>query len=241
MKNIDKWKPTKFEFNKRGKLVASNNFSYVGAGSRLMANLIAKHYQDAIKDYCKGRLIDLGCGNVPFYMAYKNYILENICVDWGNTAHSNLFLDYECDLTKKLPFKDNEFDTILISDVLEHIPNPDNLWLEMNRILKKGGILMLNVPFFYMLHERPYDFYRYSLFKIKSFCDEFNFEIIKLKPIGGSPEVLTDIFSKHLAKVPKIGAGIAILLQSITMFFINTKLGKKYQRKQALCIHTAIF
>jgi SAM-dependent methyltransferase len=40
-------------------------------------------------------------------------------------------LDFECDLTKPLPFADGEFDTIILSDVLEHVPQPERLWSEI--------------------------------------------------------------------------------------------------------------
>jgi SAM-dependent methyltransferase len=69
----------------------------------------------------------------------------NVCVDWSNSLHGNDFLDAECDLTKDLPFADASFDSILLSDVLEHIPTPERLWREMARLLKPEGKLLLFV------------------------------------------------------------------------------------------------
>ena len=134
MKNIDILKPSKFIF-KNGKLIANRDEKEVFIGSRFLADIIAKFYQSNIHSNCKGRLLDLGCGKVPLYDTYKNYVSENICVDWEVSLHSNSHLDYICDLNNKLLFSDNEFDTIILSDVLEHIRKHDLLWNDMFRIL----------------------------------------------------------------------------------------------------------
>jgi ubiquinone/menaquinone biosynthesis C-methylase UbiE len=44
------------------------------------------------------------------------------------------------------PFRSNEFDRVVIVDFLEHIPNEEQFIAEMYRILKPGGLLILNVP-----------------------------------------------------------------------------------------------
>ena len=44
------------------------------------------------------------------------------------------------------PFRSNEFDRIAIVDFLEHIPNDEQFITELYRILKPGGLLVINVP-----------------------------------------------------------------------------------------------
>lgn len=44
---------------------------------------------------------------------------------------------------EKLPFKTGEFDTILCYETIEHVRNPKKTMLEMKRVLKKGGKLIL--------------------------------------------------------------------------------------------------
>lgn len=231
MKNKANWVPTKFILDTKGRLKSSRDFKEVGAGSRLMANMVAEHYDKYLKEYCKGELLDLGCGKVPLYAAYKNYITDNTCVDWSNSFHKNEHLDYECDLTKNLPFSDSMFDTIILSDVLEHIPNPENLWKEMSRIIKKDGALFLNVPFFYQLHEAPYDYYRYTQFMLKRFAEENGFRILVLTATGGSLEVMADFFSKHFRFIPLIGNPLSLLIQKLVYWFGKTKSGAKLSAK----------
>src|SRR3981081_4719597 len=135
MRNSETWAPSKFVV-KRGRLRASSDPKEITPGSRLISELVATSYQALVKNHWRGRLLDLGCGKVPFYALYREYVSETVCVDWSSSVHVGDHLDAECDLTKDLPFADASFDSILLSDVLEHIPTPERLWREMARLLK---------------------------------------------------------------------------------------------------------
>ena len=230
MKNKDKWKPSKYVYHNK-KLIGSRKVSELSVSSRLVADLVAAKYDELLPVHAVGDLLDLGCGKVPLYVAYKNYIADCTCVDWENTLHANQYIDYTCDLNNKLPFDDDSFDTIILSDVLEHIPEPGNLYAEMYRVLRNKGKLIMNVPFFYWIHESPYDFHRYTSFELERITKTAGFNLLHLEAIGGSPEVLTDIIVKHVHKVPLIGNTIAALFQSATKFFVNTSIGKKLSRR----------
>lgn len=230
MKNKELWVASKFTYH-NGKLIASRNQKEIGIASRLIADLVAKLYEVNIPRHAKGRLIDLGCGKVPLYAAYKNYVTDNVCVDWQNTPHGNKFLDYECDLTKPLPFTEGEFDTIILSDVLEHIPRPETLWQEMARILTPQGKVLLNVPFYYWLHETPFDYYRYTEYALRHFAQNTGFEVLLLKPIGGTPEIITDLMVKHLCQVPLLGKGLSWFVHASMQIFIQSPIGRKLSDK----------
>ena len=230
MKNQDIWQPSKYVYRKR-KLVSSRDRKEVSVGSRLMADLIAGFYDKNLHQYARGKLLDLGCGKVPLFIAYREYVTDNICVDWENTTHKAEYLDFEFDLTKVLPFVDEEFDTIILSDVLEHIPQPEHLWKEMARILSIDGKIIMNVPFFYWLHEKPNDYFRFTEFALQRFVYNSGLRLILLEPIGGTPEILADIFSKHIQFIPLIGKSMAIAIQYITGLFVKTALGKRITEK----------
>jgi SAM-dependent methyltransferase len=207
--------------------MASRNPEEVAFGDRFIADLVASQYDVYLPRYARGRLVDLGCGKVPFYAAYRDYADEVICVDWANSANKSEHLDYECDLSQTLPFHNSEFDTILLSDVLEHIPEPEGLWQEMNRILSTDGVVLLNVPFFFRLHEEPYDYYRYTEHALRRFAEKHGFEVLILQSVGGSPEVFTDLLGKHVRFVPAIGPKLVDLVHTATHAFLATSLGKK--------------
>ena len=66
------------------------------------------------------------------------------------------------DLTKKLKIKSDEYNNILIFNVLEHINDHSITFNEIKRILKKNGNLLASTPFLYQVHGAPRDYYRFT-------------------------------------------------------------------------------
>ena len=50
---------------------------------------------------------------------------------------------------KNLPFQDNTFDSVICSEVLEHVHDYKSVLLEISRVLKDGGIAGISVPRFF--------------------------------------------------------------------------------------------
>ncbi len=230
MRNREKWRPTKY-IRRNGVLRGVRNSAELSTGSILIADIIAGYFDQNIGKYAKGRLIDLGCGKVPLFEAYGNFITENICVDWRNSSHDNEFLDFECDLNYRLPFEDAEFDTVILSDVLEHIREPENLWKEMSRIMKRNGHALISVPFFYWIHEAPFDYFRYTKYALHYFVERNGFEIVEFETTGGMLEIITDIVVKHLQLMPVIGSPLAKFIQYFVLMFRRTKIGGFFSKR----------
>ncbi|MFN0169842.1 MAG: class I SAM-dependent methyltransferase [Bryobacteraceae bacterium] len=199
MRNHERWRPTKYVFDSRGKAWVANP-GHIVAGSRYIAGLQIVAYERVIRQYARGRLLDCGCGRVPYYGIYRDLVTDNVCVDWENSPHSNEFVDESVDLNGTLPFPERSFDTVLLSDVLEHIAEPKRLIGEISRVLRPGGCLLLMVPFLYYIHEQPFDFYRYTEFALRRFCDDSGLEVVELSQYGGWVDVLFDLINKTLIR-----------------------------------------
>ena len=102
------------------------------------------------------RILDLGCGD-GFYLYLLSrldlkLILHGLDYDQNalNSAKKNLVLNKvkltHADLMKQLPFPDEFFDGIVMSEVMEHLPDDIKCMKEVRRILKKNGRLVLSVP-----------------------------------------------------------------------------------------------
>lgn len=230
MRNQSSWQPSKFR-RRNGRLVASFDPSDLCVGSRLMAARIASSYERHLGDYARGRLIDLGCGKVPLFEGYRPHVSEIVCVDWASTQHGTTYLDLECDLNCALPFGDAVFDTIILSDVLEHVAEPARLWSEMARILASRGHILMNVPFFYWLHETPHDYFRYTEFALRRFAEQNHLNVLVLESLGGAPEVLADIVAKNLRHVPLLGNAAAAFAQGSVEILRRTRLGQQISEK----------
>jgi SAM-dependent methyltransferase len=205
MRNASNWQPTKF-VRKDGRLQATSDRAELGVGSRLIANLVAQSYDRSFEQHVSGRLLDMGCGKAPLYGAYQQFAADCQCIDWGESLHGSSYLDKVCDLGGTIPYPDASFDTIILSDVLEHLPEPMNCWREMHRLLSPGGKVLLNVPFYYQVHEEPHDYYRYTEFALRRFAENSSLEVLQLDAIGGGIEVLTDLIAKLLARAGLPGA-----------------------------------
>jgi SAM-dependent methyltransferase len=231
VKNKGLWKPTKFELS-GGRLKASKNPKYLAVGSRLITDIVAKTYQEAICKHAKGLLVDLGCGQVPLYGYYKDYVSDVICIDWEGRGSENPYLDYIADLNRNIPLPADYCDTLLATDVLEHISNPDLLWKEMARILKNKGRLILASPFLYPLHEEPFDYCRYTEHKLRMFCENNGFTVIELRPYGGTPEVIFSLIAIHLNICKSLAACYVFLCNLFLKIplckYISAKTDKKF-------------
>ncbi len=89
------------------------------------------------------KILDLGSGRGHFYFALKKSGFKNV-----SAADISPEFD-ECvkaDVTKKLPFKDGEFDLVISRDIAEHIRESENFFSEQLRILKKGGRIIVMTP-----------------------------------------------------------------------------------------------
>jgi SAM-dependent methyltransferase len=215
MKNIERWRASKF-VRSRGRL----------RGSRLITDLVTALYERHLRAHARGRLLDLGCGKVPLYEAYAPFASEVTCVDWCDGEH----IDLVCDLAQPLPFANDRFDTIILSDVLEHIAEPALLWREMTRVLAPRGRIIMNVPFYYSVHAHPHDYYRYTCFALERFVALNRTELVLLVPVGGIAEIMADLLAKALSKLPLLGSPMAMPTQFVAGAFHRTRLGARVAR-----------
>lgn len=222
MKNEQAWRATKYQF-RHGRWRSARNAAEVGVGSRLITDAVARMYDEHLRPHARGRLLDLGCGQVPLYGAYRPWVSEITCVDWVDGPH----IDRVCDLSRPLPFDDAGFDTIILSDVLEHIAEPALLWREMARLLTPGGKILMNAPFLYWLHAQPHDYYRYTEFALERFVHSNGLSLVTLRPLGGVVDVQADLLAKLLAKVPFVGAPLALAVQALAYALGRTAAGAR--------------
>ena len=226
MKNQERWIPTKYVV-RRGRLAGSRDERELAVASRLTTDTLARYFETHLPRFCRGRLADLGCGKAPLFGVYRSHVSETVCVDWDGTLHGEDFLDVACNLNEPLPFEDARFDTVILSDVLEHLPDPAHLWGEAFRLLAPGGRLIASVPFLYGIHEAPNDYFRFTEFALRRFAARAGFEVVLLEAYGGAPEVLGDLLAKLLVRVPGLGSPLAAALQGIAAFCLRGGPGRR--------------
>jgi SAM-dependent methyltransferase len=76
-----------------------------------------------------------------FYKLFRNQ--KNL--DYTTTDLFSPLADVKADICN-LPFQDNQYDVILCNHVLEHIPDDTKAMQELFRVLKPGGMAILQIP-----------------------------------------------------------------------------------------------
>ena len=177
-------------------------------------------------------------GNSIEFGAYKNKTknFNNFFIGNSHFKLSNIYkhndINYiKLDLTKNLKLKKNIFDNVIIFNVLEHLPNTENAFHQINNILKKNGMLVGSTPFIYQVHGAPNDYFRFT----KDFFYENlkkKFVKINVKPLGYGPFIasfsLINPYLKFFPILKELILVLSFILDSLIQIFVKTKLSEIY-------------
>lgn len=134
---------------------------YTWLHPRYLAHAPLRHAIRQFAPRAQGTLLDIGCGRKPYQQLFAAYVTHYLGIDWIASMHGLQNVDI-VGTTLQLPIADNHIDTVLATEVMEHVPQPEQMLAEIYRVLRPGGIVILSVPLHEPLHELPYDYYRYT-------------------------------------------------------------------------------
>ncbi len=112
---------------------------------------LAKRRQAVTRYKPRGRLLEIGCANGMFLDAMRqtgDWQVQGVEVSDApvRVAREQLGLKIFHGLLPDGQFPDDAFDAVVMWDVLEHVHGPKETLLEIHRVLKPDGILVLRVP-----------------------------------------------------------------------------------------------
>jgi len=135
----------------------------------------------SVLGYAKGSLLDVGCGEMPYRYLFESSVSRYVGIDRNGSEGSRNIIGDAC----HLPIKSASFDTLLSTQVLEHLPEPEIFFREANRALRLGGHLILTAPQAWEVHEAPHDYYRYTRYGLRHLAEKAGFRVMVLQPRGG--------------------------------------------------------
>jgi len=106
------------------------------------------------------KAIEIGAGSGATSLKLTEYDVNVTCLDYSKSAINLIVknkaeLEAEMSITQgdafRLPFKDESFDICFHQGLIEHFRDPFPMILEQKRILKKNGLLLVQVPQRYCL------------------------------------------------------------------------------------------
>ena len=128
-------------------------------------------------------VLDAGAGNSLYrhhfeHVRYESADFAQVDKDYAPD------LTYVCELSD-IPVDDGRFDLVVLTQVLEHLPEPLIVLKEMYRVLRPGAKIWASCPLYYEEHEQPYDFYRYTQFALRRLFSEAGFADIEIAWLEG--------------------------------------------------------
>ena len=139
------------------------------------------------------KILDVGCGDKPYYPLFAEageYVGADV-VDGPK-------VDVVCPL-EALAFEDASFDTVLCSQVLEHVREPVTSLREIGRVLRPSGVLLASTHGTYPYHPHPTDYWRWTQDGLRGlFDDAGGYEIVELIPHRGSIACLALLIANYV-------------------------------------------
>lgn len=143
---------------------------------------VYKHIR-AFSKKISGNLLDIGCGCSP----YKHLFLKDNIQYFGlDTVNAADFKYENKDITfydgRTIPFNAEFFDGFICTEVMEHVFDYNNFACEIHRVLKKGGVGIVTIPWSARFHYAPYDYFRFTPSSLNYIFS--NFSKISITPRG---------------------------------------------------------
>ncbi len=125
-------------------------------GQKFWHNFRFREVKKIIDPVENGKILDIGCADGVFtnIILKKSHAKEIIGIDileasikWAKKHwHKNKKLKFQVGDAHQLNFPSNTFDAVFMLEALEHVENPQKVFEEIKRVLKKNGYAVLLVP-----------------------------------------------------------------------------------------------
>jgi SAM-dependent methyltransferase len=170
-----------------------------------------------------GYILDAGAGDCLYkpLFSHGNYESADFC-EVTDKVYGDI--TYVCNLTE-IPVENYRYDLIICTQVLEHVPEPKEVLNEFFRILKPTGQLWITAPLFYIEHELPHDYFRYTQYGLKYLLECAGFDIIEMSWLEGYYGTLSyqfEVASRNLPLNPfNLGFGILSPVLSLSNLLLR--------------------
>jgi SAM-dependent methyltransferase len=158
--------------------------------------LLRREIESCIERYATpargaAKAIDIGCGGQPFrtLLEQVGYTYCGVDVNPGGGPP----VDVVCAADEPLPgelLRRGPFDFLLCTEVVEHMADWHGGFANFAMLLAPGGRALITAPYFYQLHEEPYDFWRPTLHAIDYYARRAGLQTLYRQPAGDGWDVL---------------------------------------------------
>lgn len=121
---------------------------YPGYGHRWDDTLFRERILARLGDARDQSVLDLGAGaGIVEEMDFRGHARRICGIDPDPRVVDNPYLDEgKVGVGESIPYPDASFDLVFADNVLEHLPNPEEVFAEVARVLKPGGRFLAKTP-----------------------------------------------------------------------------------------------
>jgi ubiquinone/menaquinone biosynthesis C-methylase UbiE len=138
-----------------------------------------KSFRRAVCCLRPGNVLEIGAGQYNTHCEYLSDDCRHFSLNIAVSEKPAIAGD-----ARLMPFRDCSFDSIIMLEVLEHIPTLDLLITEIRRVLKTGCMLIGSTRFIHPQHGAPNDYYRFTdtslLFRSSVYSQEIDYLYFQL-------------------------------------------------------------
>jgi SAM-dependent methyltransferase len=161
-----------------------------------------------------GRLLDVGCGELPYEPLFAGHVSEYVGLDFVDNPLAQLHGAAEA-----LPVADESFDVVLCTQVLEHCDDPGRVVAELRRVTRPGGVVLASTHGVQPYHPSPADHWRWTHTGLERlFASNGGWRSLSVEPGAGTAACLAmlgvryvDLLAKRLHVRPLARLPIAAL------------------------------
>jgi len=157
--------------------------------------------RQVLPKYCKGKTADVGAGHAKYNRMIRSYSDSYVSIDNMSSEYQYGHDQFKPDIISDvldMPVKDNEFDTVVCTEVLEHVEDPFRLFSEIYRILKPEGYALVSSGWMAPYHEEPKDYWRFTVDAYKVLCKRSGLEFIESYKKGGFFTVILYFIGRNI-------------------------------------------
>jgi SAM-dependent methyltransferase len=174
-----------------------------------------------IKKYAlSGKVLDVGAGSFLRYAALfpsgTDYATQDI-VPSDKVKHS-----FVCDAAH-MPARDESYDVVFSTQVLEHVPDPLAVLREATRVVRSGGHILVSCPQSSEAHEIPYDYHRFTRYALENYASILDLDVLEMEALGDFWSLLHRYGSRfcieafHLYDHPLLGRASSVFFRISSM------------------------
>lgn len=139
-------------------------------------------------------VLDIGCGEKPYKALFKG-ATQYVGLDMAEGPNVDVV-----GLAWDLPFPDNSFDVIIITQVLEHIRDVEKTVAEIQRVAKPDASIFASAPLTFLEHGAPHDYWRFTRYGFEHLFRNFN--IVSIHDLNGYVNTLCRMINTFIQYFP---------------------------------------